>query len=47
VVTVAPYRELADAVALTNASRFGLQSSVFTRDISKALSAWREVEVGG
>lgn len=47
VVTVAPYRELADAVALTNASRFGLQSSVFTRDISKALSAWRDVEVGG
>jgi glyceraldehyde-3-phosphate dehydrogenase (NADP+) len=46
-VAVAPYRELADAVALTNASRFGLQSAVFTRDINKTLMAWRDVEVGG
>lgn len=47
VVAVEPYREFADAVALTNASRFGLQSAVFTRDIGKALRAWRDVEVGG
>ena len=42
-----PYRHFADAVALTNLSRFGLQTGVFTRDIDKALSAWRDVAVGG
>jgi acyl-CoA reductase-like NAD-dependent aldehyde dehydrogenase len=46
-VAVEPYREFSDAMALTNASRFGLQSAVFSSNIGKALSAWREVEVGG
>ncbi len=46
-VAVAPYRDFAEAISLTNASRFGLQSAVFTRDIGKALNAWREMEVGG
>lgn len=47
VVAVEPYREFSDAVALTNASRFGLQSAVFTSEIATALAAWRDVEVGG
>jgi acyl-CoA reductase-like NAD-dependent aldehyde dehydrogenase len=47
VAVVMPYRGLAQAVRLTNESRFGLQSAVFTRDIDKALTAWRDVEVGG
>jgi acyl-CoA reductase-like NAD-dependent aldehyde dehydrogenase len=46
-VVVEPYKEFADAVELTNASRFGLQSAVFTSDIGKALNAWRDIEVGG
>ena len=41
------YRTLADAVRMTNASRYGLQSAVFTRDIDKVLAAWRDVDVGG
>jgi glyceraldehyde-3-phosphate dehydrogenase (NADP+) len=46
VVVLEPYREFADAIAMTNASRFGLQTGVFTRDVDKALRAWRDVEVG-
>ncbi len=47
VAVIERYQKFADAVALTNASRFGLQSAVFTADIGKALAAWRDVEVGG
>jgi glyceraldehyde-3-phosphate dehydrogenase (NADP+) len=47
VVTVTPYSGLDEAVRLTNESRFGLQSAVFTSSIDKALAAWRDVEVGG
>jgi acyl-CoA reductase-like NAD-dependent aldehyde dehydrogenase len=47
VAVLEPYSSLKDAVRLTNRSRFGLQSGVFTRDIDKALAAWRDVEVGG
>ena len=39
--------ETSTNVRMTNQSRFGLQSSVFTSDIDKALNAWRDVEVGG
>jgi len=47
VAVLEPYSSLSDAVRLTNRSRYGLQSAVFTRDINKALAAWRDVEVGG
>lgn len=47
VAVLEPYSSLSDAVRLTNRSRFGLQSGVFTRDIDKAFTAWRDVEVGG
>jgi acyl-CoA reductase-like NAD-dependent aldehyde dehydrogenase len=47
VAVLEPYRTLAEAVRMTNRSRFGLQSAVFTSDIDKALRAWRDVEVGG
>ena len=46
-VVLEPYKQFADAVALTNASRYGLQTGVFTADVNKALNAWRDVEVGG
>ena len=47
VAVIERYKKFEDAVALTNASRFGLQSAVFTADIGKALAAWRDVDVGG
>jgi acyl-CoA reductase-like NAD-dependent aldehyde dehydrogenase len=47
VAVIERYQKLEDAIALTNASRFGLQSAVFTANINKALAAWRDVEVGG
>ncbi|MBN2080688.1 aldehyde dehydrogenase family protein [bacterium] len=47
VAVLEPYRDLDEAVRLTNNSRYGLQSAVFTANIDKALHAWREIEVGG
>ena len=41
------YGELAEAIEMVNASDYGLQASIFTRDIQKAFRAAREVEVGG
>ncbi len=35
------------AIEQVNASRFGLQAGVFTRDIYKIQKAWDELEVGG
>jgi acyl-CoA reductase-like NAD-dependent aldehyde dehydrogenase len=36
-----------EAIASVNASRFGLQAGVFTRDRLRTMQAWRELEVGG
>ena len=47
VAVLEPYRDLDHAIRLTNQSRYGLQSGVFTRDIDKVMRAWRDVEVGG
>ncbi len=46
VVTVTPYRQLSEAVALLNQSDFGLQAGIFTQDINKIFYAFRHVEVG-
>ena len=45
-VTVQRYRDFAEAVQEVNASRYGLQAGVFTRDIQRALGAWSSLEVG-
>jgi acyl-CoA reductase-like NAD-dependent aldehyde dehydrogenase len=45
-VTVQPYRDFAEAVRDVNATRYGLQAGVFTRDIQRALAAWSALEVG-
>lgn len=37
----------AAALELANASRFGLQAGIFTRDIQKAWKAWDALDVGG
>jgi len=47
VLTLAPVDSVDEAFARVNASRFGLQAGVFTRDLATAFRAHRELEVGG
>lgn len=47
VAGVNPFGDLAEAIGMVNDSAYGLQASIFTRDIQKAFRAAREVEVGG
>jgi acyl-CoA reductase-like NAD-dependent aldehyde dehydrogenase len=46
-VTVLPFDDFDAVIDTCNASRFGLQAGLFTRDIGRILTAWRELEVGG
>ena len=47
VVSVADYSSLDEAIERVNDSRYGLQAGIFTRDISKALKAAKDIECGG
>lgn len=47
VLTVQPVEGVDEAFALVNASPYGLQAGVFTRDLGVAFRAHRELEVGG
>ena len=47
VTTVTPYGEFEDALQAVNASRYGLQAGVFTRDIARMMRAWDRLDVGG
>jgi acyl-CoA reductase-like NAD-dependent aldehyde dehydrogenase len=47
VCMVQPYDDVDDAIARANATPYGLQAGIFTRDISLALRAARELEFGG
>jgi acyl-CoA reductase-like NAD-dependent aldehyde dehydrogenase len=47
VCTVQPYFDIEDAIARANATPYGLQAGIFTRDIGLALRAARELEFGG
>ena len=47
VVTVSVYDDLDDAIRQSNDSKYGLQASIFTSDISKALKAVRTLDFGG
>jgi acyl-CoA reductase-like NAD-dependent aldehyde dehydrogenase len=47
VVGVQTYRELDDALALANDTRYGLQAAIFTADLATALRAARELDFGG
>jgi acyl-CoA reductase-like NAD-dependent aldehyde dehydrogenase len=46
-VAVLPYDDFDEVVAACNDSRFGLQAGLFTHDIRRIMTAWRELEVGG
>ena len=47
VTTVTPYREFDEALQAVNASRYGLQAGVFTRDVAQLMRAWDRLDVGG
>jgi acyl-CoA reductase-like NAD-dependent aldehyde dehydrogenase len=46
-VSVVPFDDFDDVVAACNDSRYGLQAGLFTNDIHRIVTAWRELEVGG
>jgi len=39
-------KDFAEAVRINNASRFGLSSSIFTRDVNRAFAAMRDLDTG-
>lgn len=47
VVTLEPWEDFDDVLRRVNATRFGLQAGLFTRDIRKIAQAYRDLEVGG
>lgn len=47
VLSVTRFGDLDEAFSIVNASSFGLQAGVFTRDLQTAFRAHRELEVGG
>ncbi len=47
VAVLEKFTSFKDAIARTNAGRFGLQAGVFTKDLDHAFYAWNELEVGG
>lgn len=47
VLTIEAFDGLDDGLAKANASRYGLQAGIFTRDTRVAFKAYRELEVGG
>jgi acyl-CoA reductase-like NAD-dependent aldehyde dehydrogenase len=46
-VGVLPFDDFDAVLELCNGSRYGLQAGLFTRDLGRAITAWRELEVGG
>jgi len=47
VATVQTFADFGEALASANHTRYGLQAGVFTRDLARALRAFRELEFGG
>jgi acyl-CoA reductase-like NAD-dependent aldehyde dehydrogenase len=44
---VLPYDTFDEVIETCNASRYGLQAGLFTREIERIITAWRELQVGG
>lgn len=47
VACLGSFSDFDEALSEVNDSKYGLQAGVFTRDIYKAMRAWRKLEVGG
>jgi len=47
VVGLYRFTTMDEAIAAVNTSRYGLQAGIFTRDLPRALDAFRRLEVGG
>ena len=47
VVTLTPFAALDEAIAQANATRYGLQAAVFSRDLATCVAAARRLEFGG
>ena len=47
VMLLQPFTAFEDALRELNAGRYGLQAGLFTNDLSRAMRAWDELEVGG
>ncbi len=47
VISVIPYENYPEALAIANTGEYGLQVGVFTQDINRALQAFGEMDVGG
>jgi acyl-CoA reductase-like NAD-dependent aldehyde dehydrogenase len=47
ILTLHRYKTFDEAIALANATRYGLQAGVFTRDITRAMRAFESLEFGG
>jgi acyl-CoA reductase-like NAD-dependent aldehyde dehydrogenase len=47
VTTVTPYPNFAEAVQVLNATPYGLQAGIFTRDVHRLMQAWDLLDVGG
>jgi len=47
VATIEPFDDLAEAIAKANDSPYGLQASLFTRDVGRIFQAFAGLEVGG
>jgi aldehyde dehydrogenase (NAD+) len=46
VLAMVRVKNLEEAIAVNNASRFGLSSSIFTRDVNRAFAAMRDLDTG-
>jgi acyl-CoA reductase-like NAD-dependent aldehyde dehydrogenase len=47
VITIGTYDDFADAIEQVNATSYGLQAGVFTKDVDRLMVAHRDIEVGG
>ncbi|MBC7804673.1 MAG: aldehyde dehydrogenase family protein [Akkermansiaceae bacterium] len=45
-VCIEPFDSLADALALANEGRYGLQTGIFTQNIGQIFAAWNTLDVG-
>jgi acyl-CoA reductase-like NAD-dependent aldehyde dehydrogenase len=45
-VAVLPYDDFGAVIDACNTSRYGLQAGLFTRDMGRIITAWRELETG-